>query len=106
MHNDSGGSDSDIIKKSCSDFHPPARAEGLFLVGSQKTGGSFNENGLCDLTRLRVEEVLQLLLGGGETASIYAMKVCYPRGCECLCAIFSPKHFVLVAFVQTRYRSQ
>lgn len=56
MYNDSDGSNSDIIKKSCTGFHPPGWVEGLFLVCSQKTGESFNElrsqnekeNGLCD----------------------------------------------------------
>lgn len=43
MYNDSGGSNSDIIKKSCTGFHPPGWVEGLFLVGSLKTGESFNE---------------------------------------------------------------
>lgn len=56
MYNDSDGSNSDIIKKSYTGFHPPGWVEGLFLVCPQKTGESFNElrsqnekeNGLCD----------------------------------------------------------
>lgn len=36
MFNDSGGSNSDIIKKSCTGFHSSGWVEDLFLVDSQQ----------------------------------------------------------------------